>query len=257
MQQSRKRKLTRKDKRKRNTAFRALEKALGMKLPTPIFGIGRNLGMRALKNPKGPYPGAHATFRQLASTLTTSSGLSNVGGSAAVAQLIQNGATSVYFSIAFNLADFPQVSTFSALFDQYRIEKVLVRATARSNAVFIANTAAPNAAVPLGYLVVDYDDATAPSAITDLYQYGNCQRFNGEEDWVVELVPALTPAVYSSGAFSGYEVSPSNAHWIDVANTSVPTYGIKGGIGPLTATTTSSWVWDLEIEAILSFKNSR
>ncbi len=227
-----------------------------MKLPTPIFGIGRNMRIPFLKSPKGPYAGASYSVRQLASTLNVQTGLSNVGGVTA-AQLVLNSSTAVYFALALTLADFPQISTLGALFDQYRVEKLLFTMRARNNAVFIAGVSSPNGGVPYGYVVVDYDDSSAPASMSELQQYNNCRTFTGEEDVAIEIVPALTPAVFSTGAFSGYEVSPSNAHWIDLANTSVPFYGIKGGVGNLTLSTTSSWTWDISVEAIISFRQTR
>ena len=86
-------------------------------------------------------------------------------------------------------------------------------------------------------------------------QYDNAIQFNGEEDIEVEIVPSITPSVFASGAFSGYGVRPPM--WIDVANTAVPHYGVKIYVGPLTATTTSAWTWDISAEYIVSFKNSR
>ena len=195
------------------------------------------------------------TLRNYASTFGVSSGLSNVGGSATIAQLVQNGATSVFAAVAFQLSDLPNSATFAALFDQYKLERVKLHFRSRNNAVFVANTASPNGGVPTGLIAVDRDDASVWTSSTDGLQYDNAIQFNGEEDIEVEIVPSITPSVFSSGAFSGYGVRPPM--WIDVANTSVPHYGMKIHVGPLTATTTSAWTWDISAEYIVSFKNSR
>ncbi len=212
---------------------------------------------KPLKAPKGPMSGAQFTIRQMPQTFGSQTGLSNVGGSSAVAQLIQGSATAVYFAIAFQLSDLTQSTTLAALFDQYRIEKVKVHFKSRNNAVSVFNTASPNGGVPTGYLVVDRDDGTALTSMSDPLQYDNVVSFNGEEDSTVELVPSITPAVYSGGAFSGYTTAPSTSHWIDIANTSIPAYGIKGAVGPLSASVTSSWVWDITAEYIVSFRKTR
>jgi len=215
------------------------------------FQVGRNLVHHFLKPPSRPMPGSRLTTRQLTKTFSNSTGLS--GSSINIA----SGATSTLGALAFTLSDLAQVSSFSALFDQYRFERVRLHVKARNNAVFVANTASPNAAVPQLLLVIDRDDNTAPSAYTDLLQYDNVVSVSGEEDAIVDLVPSITPAVFSGGVFSGYASTPSNSMWIDIANTTVPVYGVKFATDTLTLSTTSSWTWDIIAEVVVSFKNTR
>ncbi len=230
---------------------------MGLILPFERLKVGRNMLWKPLKAPKGPIAGAQLTIRQMPQTFGNQTGLSNVGGSSSAAQLIQGSATAVYFAIAFQLSDLTQVSTLAALFDQYRIERVKVHFKSRNNAVGVFNTASPNGGVPTAYAVVDRDDSTALTSMTDPLQYDNVVTFNGEEDCSVELIPSLTQALFASGAFSGYSTVPAPSMWVDIANTSVPAYGIKGAVGPLTATVTSNWVWDVTAEYIVSFRKTR
>lgn len=217
--------------------------------------IGRNLRLHTMPRPMRPFKGAQLTIRQQPSTFGVQTGLSNVGGSSAPAQMIQSGSTAVHVALAFQLSDIGNVSSLAALFDQYRIEKVLLRFKSRNNAVFVANTASPNGGVPNGYIVRDLDDSTALTNMSDYLQYDTCETFNGEEDVVIGLVPACTPAVFSGGAFSGYSIKPGM--WLDIANTSIPHYGVKVGLGALTLSTTSAWTWEVTAEYIVSFKNAR
>jgi len=212
--------------------------------------IGRNLIHNFMRIPIRPMPGARLSTRQITQTFSNSTGMS---GNA----IIQNSATSVLGAMAFTLADLANVSAFASLFDQYRIERVRLHVRSRSNAVSVFNTASPNAAVPTMYLCIDRDDSTAPAAVSDIMQYDSVVTIQGEEDAIIDLVPSITPAVFSGGAFSGYSSSPSNAHWIDIANTAVPHYGVKFGVTPLTVSTSSSWVWDVTAEFLVSFKNTR
>ncbi len=219
------------------------------------MAASRNMRVHTLPRPLGPHPGAALTIKQMPSTFGVQSGLSNVGGSSVPANLIQNSAVFLNTTIAFQLSDIPNVSTLAALFDQYRIDKVLLRVKSRNNAVFVANTASPNGAVPTAYAVRDIDDASALSTMSDYLQYDTCLTFSGEEDFVIELTPSVTKAVFSSGAFSGYTVD--QPCWLDIANTSIPHYGVKIGVGGLTASTTSSWAWDVTAEYIVSFMSTR
>lgn len=218
--------------------------------------VSRNMPWQPLKHPKGPMSGAQYTTRQFAATFNNETGLSGLGGSTP-GQLVLNSAVTALFSLAFELGDLNQVTTFGALFDQYRFERVRVHFKARNNALSVQNTASPNASVPTGYVVVDRDDSSAPSSLASLLEYDNVQSFNGAEDFMVDLVPSITPAVYSSGAFSGYGITPSNAMWVDVANTTIPCYGVKGGLAGLTATSTSAWIWDITAEYVISFRRTR
>jgi len=238
--------------------WKKLERKLGLVLPFERLEVGRNLKWRPLKTPKGPREGAQFTTRQIASTFGVESGISNVGGGTTGAgQIVQGGATAAPFALAFQLSDLSQSSTFASMFDQYRMEKVKVHFKARSNAVAVFNTASPNGAVPTAYIVVDRDDASPLASIQNAMEYDNVQAFNGEEDCTVELVPSVTPAVFASGAFSAYTTVPSDGVWLDIANTSVPCYGVKGVIGGLTVSTTSSWVWDVIAEYVISFRKTR
>jgi len=229
---------------------RKLSRLLGEAPDQQNVKVGRNLVHYFTRVPGRPMPGARLTTRQITQTYSNSTGMS---GNA----IIQNGPTNVLGGLAFALADLAQVSTFSSLFDQYRIEKIRVHVRARSNAVSVFNTASPNAAVPTMYMAIDRDDASAPAAVSDMMEYDSVFTIQGEEDAIITLVPSITPAVFSGGAFSGYSSSPSNAHWIDLANTTVPHYGLKFGVTALTTSTSSSWVWDITTEMVVSFKNSR
>jgi len=241
----------------KNPALLRLERAAGLSQARERLMTGPNLMNSWLAHPKGPVQGAEYTVRQFAKTFNTETGLTTLGGGSVAGYLHQNGAVNLMFAIAFRLDDLAQVATFAALFDQYRIEKVKLHIKARNNAVMVANTASPNNAIPSCLVVVDRDDATALATPDLLQEYDNCVEFEGYESCTVELVPSVTRSLFAAGAFSGYETIDSDSVWIDMANTGVPTYGVKGSIGGVTVATTSDWYWTVEAEYIVSFKNTR
>lgn len=235
-----------------------MERALGLtKTRQTLRNVGNAAGVGFLRAPAGPRPGAHYSTRQFGSTFTTSSGFAGVGGASSQAQLVQSGATAVYFAAAFQLADLGQASSFATIFDQYRIDLIRFHLRTRNPMVSTFNTASPNGAVPVGWIVVDRDDASPLTSSTEALQYENCIEFSGYDSVEVDLVPSLTPSLFASGAFSGYSTRDSDGLWLDMANTNIPAFGIKGSIGPLSATTTSSWTWDVFTEYIVSFRNTR
>ena len=204
--------------------------------------------------PGGPMKGASLTTTQF----VRGSDMTLPTGSAIVGALVRQSTSSdVFASFAFALADIPNISSIGALFDQYRIEEIQFRLRSRNPAVFVANSASPNYSTPQSLLVIDRDDNTAPTTLLELQQYDNCQSYQAQDNIDVIFKPSITPSVFSGGAFSGYAVDESGKYWLDVANTSIPHYGLKLGLSALVATTTQKFDWDIEAVYKVSFKNVR
>ncbi len=259
--EKRNKKSNRNPRRKSKPASRqevvTLERLAGMKRTRQsLLNKGRSSSVIFLKAPQGPRPGAALTVRELASTFNTQSGLSNVGGTTP-AQFIVNSPTGTFAAVAFRLDDLPNLSAYTALFDQYRVERVKIHFRTRNPATFVANTGSPNGSVPQGYLVVDRDDSTAPASASVMQQYDNAIAFCGTDSMEVDLVPSVTATVFASGAFSGYNIRDSDGMWLDCANSDVPCYGVKVGASALSASTTSNWTWDIVAEYIVSFRKTR
>lgn len=203
-----------------------------------------------LKSPQGPKPGASFTTREVVLAWNTQTGMSGNN-------FTQNGSTDAFGQISFRLDDCANLSAFSALFDQYRIERVKLTFRSRNPATFVANTASPNSAVPWGVIVVDRDDSTAPTTLAQLQQYENAITFTGCDSFTVDLVPSLTPSVFSAAVLGGYSLRDSDSTWLDMANPDIISYGVKWGVSALTLSTSSAWRWDVFGEYIVSFRKSR
>ncbi len=205
---------------------------------------------RRMPVPHGPAQGAALTTLQPVNSFTLASGAAFSSG-----LLYQASATEGVCAIPFCLADLAQVSTFSALFDQYRIDRVHLRIRPKNTSFFLASVASPNQASPDIWLTADYDDGTAPTSVSDVKQYPQAVVLNAGDSADMIIEPAITPAVYSGGAFSGYGVEGSK--WLDVANTSIPHFGAKLAITALQASATYSYQWDVEGWYQVSFRNIR
>lgn len=206
-----------------------------------------------MPSPGGPSKGAALTITQL----VAQSGMTLPSGTAAVGSLVRAQTTDCFESYAFCLADVPNVASLAALFDQYRIEEIQLRFRSRSPGLFVANSASPNYSCPNLLAVVDRDDAAAATTILELQQYDNCQQISTQDSLDIILKPSITPSVFSGGAFSGYAVEESGEMWLDVANTSIPHYGVKIGITSLVATSTQKIDWDVYAVYKVSFLNLR
>jgi hypothetical protein len=203
-----------------------------------------------MPRPLGPVSGAQLTVKQFVNVFGDSTAVSS-------GNITQNGVTAVLGQIAFLFNDLPQFSSFSALFDQYRFERVHLRIKPYNEAINLITIGTVNQALPSLFIVVDRDDGSAPTSIQSLQEYDNCQVITGSQAYDCILTPSLTPAVYSSGAFTGYEVADSTQHWVDIASTQVPFYGLKFGVTPLNTSTTAVWQWSVEAWFEVSFKNVR
>lgn len=201
--------------------------------------------------PSGPSPGATLTIVQQVNQFN------DISGNVATLAIQQASALAAFGAIGFELADLAQVASWAAVFDQYRIEEVHFRLTTRSNAVSTFTNSAATEDVPFLLFVIDRDDSSALGSLNAMYEYDNIVQIPGTSNLDIILQPSVTPALYASGAFSGYGVEKSNELWLDVANTGVAHYGIKFGLSPLDVATTAKWTWDIMAWYKVSFRNVR
>ncbi len=207
-----------------------------------------------MPSPRGPVTDAKLSMTQYVagSDMTLATGSAIVGG-----LLRQSTATDVFASWAFALADIPNITAVSSLFDQYRIDKIHFRLRSRNPALFMMNQASPNYSATTPLIVLDRDDNTAPTTLAELKQYENCQVISACDSIDIIFEPSYTRSVYAGGVFAGYEVITDGDGWLDVANTTIPHYGLKCGIPALVTSTTSRLDWDVEAWYGVSFLTVR
>ncbi len=242
-----------KDLNRRFSVFRS-RKSSGLQELMIVYRDG--LAPSRMPTPGGPSPGAKMTTVEMVRgsdmTLPTSSGSMIVG-----TLIRQGGATDLFGSWAFCAADIPNIASFGAAFDAYRIEEIQFRLKSRNNAVFIAGTASPNNGSTNPLIVVDQDDNTLPTTLLELQQYDNCGQIASQDNLDIVFTPSITPSVFSGGVFSGYSVDSEGKTWIDLANTSVPYYGIKVGMPALVTSTTYKYDWEVSAWYKISFRRGR
>lgn len=207
-----------------------------------------------MPQPHGVASGAHYTMCQYVQgadmTLPT--------GSAILGSLVrQGGTTDLFAAWAFALADVPNISSVTALFDKYRFDRIHFRLRSRNNAVSFVNVASPNNSNVTMMVVRDPDDNAAPVSLSELKQYSNCQTISGQDSIDIIFEPTVTYSVFSGGVFSGYAIRSSTEDWLDCANTGIPHYGIKAGITALSTSTTSKFDWEVEAWYQISFQDTR
>lgn len=138
--------------------------------------------------------------------------------------IAQSGIAPTANGFAFFLSDLNNYTEFSSLFDFYRIRGVKITFIPRQ-------TENPNNQ-DCGhfYWVADYDDVIAPSPTAILEKQGVKYRYSVGKPFSVFIRPVASLLVYNGALSTTAYAQARRRMWIDMANPSVPYYGLK-------------WVW--------------
>jgi len=183
--------------------------------------------------------GSHGPFRMKRSTNT------------ATYTTIANTTISSFGAFVFSLNQVPNYSEFTTLFDNYRIEKCVVKFTAVGNQMNTTTT--PNQVPRIG-TVFDYDDNSSPADWNALEQYSSFKVHAGNKSFSMTVYPKISLACYRSGVTDGY-VRPDNMlskHlMVDSSNSDIPHYGLKWGFeSNLTA---NVFIYEIQVDYYLTF----
>jgi len=200
----------------------------------------------------------HSQFRtrQMVLVPTISNGIGS-GGSTQASYIEQvTPGTLVFGSAAFSLQDLDQATSFTAVFDQYRIDRVVMQVKTQNNVLNFNTASLANSSPPQTFWVVDRDDSSVLTTLAQARQYDNVQEATAMDNVEIDLQPSVTPAVYAAGAFSGYAIVRTGM-WLDCNNVSIPHYGVKWAITELAALATDTYYWNVFFYYYVSFRNVR
>lgn len=150
------------------------------------------------------------------------------------------------------LGQLDQVTTFTGLFDAYRIMKVDFTFIPRGN----VNDLGATAGVKNGllYTAYDYDDTGSLSTIAAISQYQSLVVSSGTAPIKRTLMPRVANESYVSGITTSY-AEAKHGQWMDCAVTNTPHYGLRTMIS---ATGTAGDVnYDVIMKFYLEFKTVR
>lgn len=168
------------------------------------------------------------------------------------------GGTDGAFTIYFQAADLPQVSSFSALFDEYKVNKVVYKFVPEVQQVTWSTTLTDTATpFQLQYLntVIDYDDATALTSMNQAMEYESFRSTPQGKITKRIFVPSISNEVYRTGGGTiGY--GRKSKQWVDMAYTDIPHYGVKGYIDHYAAAQASQR-WKVFCTVYMSFRQVR
>lgn len=139
-----------------------------------------------------------------------------------------NTATSTTFgAYAFSLAQLPDYTEFTNLYDQFRINKVLVKLVPNVNSA----EAGATQRLPQVHSVLDYNDSTAPTTLDELVQYNNYRMTMGSRIHTRKLTPAFLDNVFETSSVTRGS-NPNFKKWLSTSNaTAIPHHGMKWAIG--------------------------
>jgi len=133
----------------------------------------------------------------------------------------------------FQLAYMADVTPYATLFDSFRIVKIEQFWRPMFNVNNLQGATAALVAVPLLYLVVDWDDSSTPATASELQQHSNCKTIMGNKNAKIVLQPRTIDG-------GNYDAKPTST-WYDCAHTDTSYKGIKVGITAGIAGSLQTW----------------
>lgn len=153
------------------------------------------------------------------------------------------------YATAFRINQIPGISEFTALYDQYRIDKVVFRAIPYTTENATTGTTPPWGLAPV-YTVIDLDSAATPPDTATLREYTSVRTHQALKPVVRVLRPRALTQIYRSTTSTAYALA-NPRQWLDLGETDVPHYGIKMA-AQLPNVSASNWL-AYNLEAIFYF----
>jgi len=172
------------------------------------------------------------------------------------------------FNYNFTLSDLVNTAEYTALYDRYRINYVVMKLIPRYNTNLILvqglaqttpsttnNLATANYGLPEIMTAIDYDSATTPASINDIMEYRTYKRTLGTKEHIRSLKPRLLVDSSNIGVSMAKK-------WIDCDKPNVPHYGVIGMITNIPSTTVDEGAYqkyfiDLDITYYISMRDSK
>jgi hypothetical protein len=172
------------------------------------------------------------TVRQKTYTFVTAYNVGNITASTTI---------STGYAYQFNLGSLPSASSFTALFDRYKIREINVQFNPVSTSAVVTG--------PPMTTVIDYDDATV-SVNSELFQRDTAQQIPVGEYFERTFQPRIALAAYA-GTFTGFaNVAPP---YMDVSSSGIQHYGLKVLLPAMSAAVN---VYTVTARIRISFKNN-
>lgn len=163
---------------------------------------------------------------------------------------------------AFKLADIPNHTEFTQLFDQYSIRYIKLYIVHRGTNLSMIEASNTGVGMPIMLITRDYDDNSAPASMDSLREYAKSKFFAFTPErrmFRMGITPAMQRSNYDSAVSTSY--SPKFKQYIDCNSPNTPHYAVKLGVqspSPLSGGTLGYNVYlDIYATYYISFKTVR
>lgn len=162
-------------------------------------------------------------------------------------------------ALIFQLANCNYFTRFTAIYDQYRIDKVVVRfrpsmATVVNRPYDDSTTAVSAQVTPRFVTAIDYDDNNTPASLDELVSRHNSRTTLATKPQTIAFKPKRLIQVYRTISSTGYITDGSKA-FLDCAQTDIPHYGLKYALD--TGSPIRAFIYQIDIEYQLTFTGLR
>lgn len=159
--------------------------------------------------------------------------------------------------ISFSLSSLPDVSEFTTLFDNYRVDKLVVRIIPQfTNAT--GGTSILDAYPGSLLTAIDFDGGTLTLTEDQFYSYDTCQITSPFATKIITIKPRAELAVIDSTAAVVAAASSSRNQWFDFSNVNIQHHGVRVGVQPNTTLATGAGqIWFIYVDAFLTCRASR
>lgn len=153
-------------------------------------------------------------------------------------------------ALAFQLNDLDQAGSFTALFDEYRINMVVVEFSPIFNENAIANAVGTKAGQI--YVMHDFNDNTQPTNLTEFRARQDVRSAAAYEKLSIAVKPRVAAAALNA-AGSVIAPNPKSGLWLKTDQTNIPHYGVKYSIANMADTSVPKWI--VRMKYFLQFRN--
>lgn len=164
--------------------------------------------------------------------------------------------TAQNLAYSFKLDNVVNPSDFTNLYDQYRINKVVLYLERSRNSSDTASGYPINRKISV---VHDYNDNNLLTQEDDYLEYSNCKRYNvlGNGAIKITLYPKINNIIENVGGSSNAFTSmSSNRVWLNIAEDEVPHFGLKVFVPPYISEE-GQLVFTVRAKFYLSMKQSK
>lgn len=136
---------------------------------------------------------------------------------------IASNTTATFGAYALQFGQLSNSTEFTALFDMYRVNKIVVKFVPNHNSSEVGATKA----IPNFHTVLDFTDNSTPTTLAELYEYQSWRMTRGTAMHTRAFIPAVLQDAQEAASSGG--ALPKLKQWISTAQTDVYFYGIKYG----------------------------